>query len=59
MNKKDYEKLASVFRDTRPAKDEEMTLWSVLVDRMGQTLWYDNPMFNFSRWRKACGKEEA
>jgi hypothetical protein len=64
MTRKDYEKIAKVFRDTVAYIYEDVNpyhrreeIWGLehLQDRMVEMLGADNPNFKPDTFRKACG----
>lgn len=51
MTKKDYIKLAEVFKTTRPKNNSHLELLhSTLAYRISQVLYNDNPRFDYIKW---------
>lgn len=56
MTKKDYIKIAEVLKSEKPQKNwaNKFVQWELTVKAFGRMLASDNPLFDFSRFYKAC-----
>lgn len=61
MTRKDYEKIAKVFNQTKPRKGTDYSdttaqvAWLRVVHGITEMLAEDNPSFNREKFLKACG----
>jgi hypothetical protein len=64
MSKKDYEKFAQIFLDTKPPRPPHApdfgryTVWFSVLIRMTDVFKDDNPRFDRNRFLEACGLNE-
>lgn len=54
MSRKDFELIASVFRNTKALTHEEAGMKECLLDRMADALRRTNPGFDRARFINAC-----
>jgi hypothetical protein len=57
MTRKDYVNLAKELNDLKPENEKFLQYWELVVQKIGKSLSYDNPKFNWTIWNRACGKE--
>lgn len=54
MKKKDYELIASIFREWKPLNIEELKNWENIIESLAGELEEKNPRFNRRRFIEAC-----